>query len=66
MCQHIKSYIITFVLSQLFQMDFKKIKKTFFANCTWGFVSEFRPSQFTTINDLTQLPMAMVFEWKAI
>ena len=36
-------------------MDFKKIKKTFFANCTWGFVSEFRPSQFTTINDLTHM-----------
>ena len=29
MCQHIKSYVINFVLSQVFQMDLKKIKKTF-------------------------------------
>ena len=29
MCQHIKSYVINFVLSQVFQMDLKKIIKTF-------------------------------------
>ena len=29
MCQHIKSYVINFVLSQVFQIDFKKILKTF-------------------------------------
>ena len=29
MCQHIKSYVINFVPSQVFQMDLKKIRKTF-------------------------------------